>query len=91
MFFWSAPRTKWFSLKAHSCAERAALLGNVICRKLPVDEDFRLRGETLREAIIKDKEAGLIPFYVLATLGTTSVCSFDNISELGPVCKFNVS
>lgn len=26
---------------------------------------------------------GLIPFYVEATLGTTSCCSFDNLAEIG--------
>jgi glutamate/tyrosine decarboxylase-like PLP-dependent enzyme len=25
-------------------------------------------------------------FQVCATLGTTAVCSFDNLSELGPIC-----
>ena len=30
---------------------------------------------------------GLIPFYVAATLGTTAVCSFDNLQELGLVCE----
>jgi hypothetical protein len=25
---------------------------------------------------------------VCATLGTTSICSFDNILELGPICKY---
>ncbi len=30
---------------------------------------------------------GLIPFYVSATLGTTAVCSFDNLQELGLVCE----
>ena len=32
---------------------------------------------------------GLIPFYVSTTLGTTSVCSFDMLSEVGPVCAEN--
>lgn len=26
-------------------------------------------------------------FQCVATLGTTSVCSFDKLNELGPVCK----
>ena len=30
---------------------------------------------------------GLITFYVAATLGTTAVCSFDNLQELGLVCE----
>jgi len=28
-------------------------------------------------------------FQVCATLGTTGACSFDNLQELGPICKCN--
>jgi hypothetical protein len=31
---------------------------------VPSDEKLRLRGGSLRQAIAKDKENGLIPFYV---------------------------
>ena len=34
-----------------------------------------------------DKANGLVPFFVSTTLGTTSCCSFDQISEIGPVCE----
>lgn len=34
-----------------------------------------------------DKAKGLVPFFVSTTLGTTSCCSFDQISEIGPVCE----
>ena len=33
-------------------------------RLLPVDDSLSLRGETLQEAINKDREDGLLPFYV---------------------------
>lgn len=46
-----------------------------------------LRGKTLYEAIERDRKAGLIPCYVVATLGTTGTCAFDNIEELGKVCN----
>jgi len=41
----------------------------------------------LEAAIKEDRKKGLKPFCVIATLGTTSCCSFDNILELGPVCQ----
>lgn len=75
------------SAQAHSSVERAALIGAVKVRLLETDEKFSLRGETLQRAIEKDREAGLIPFFLCATLGTTSVCSFDNVLELGTVCE----
>lgn len=30
----------------------------------------------------------LLPLQVVATLGTTSCCSFDNLLEVGPICKY---
>jgi len=75
------------SEQAHSSIERDALLASVICRKLPVDENYSLRGNTLSKAIEKDIEDGFIPFFVCGTLGTTSVCSYDNLMELGPICN----
>lgn len=50
--------------KAHSCVERACLLGAVKCRKLSIDAKFSLRGETLENEIEKDKKEGFFPFYV---------------------------
>ena len=67
--------------------ERAFLIGGVKCHQLPTDDKFRVTGDTLKKAIREDLEKGLIPFYVVATLGTTSVCSFDLLKEIGPVCK----
>lgn len=35
----------------------------------------------------EDEAMGLIPFFVSTTLGTTSCCSFDNLPEIGPICR----
>lgn len=77
------------SEQAHSSVERAGLLGGIKFRLLPINESYQLCGDTLETAIEKDKEDGLIPFYVVATLGTTSICSFDKLDEIGPICKEN--
>lgn len=50
--------------QSHSSVERAGLLGGVKLRSLSVDDDYKLRGETLERAIKEDRENGLIPFYV---------------------------
>lgn len=52
-----------------------------------MDDKCSLRGETLRKAIQEDQEKGLIPCYVITTLGTTGTCAFDNLDEIGPICK----
>lgn len=69
--------------------EKAALIAMVKLRILETDSNFRLRGDTLQAAISEDRNLGLIPFFVSTTLGTTSCCSFDVLSEIGPVCTRN--
>jgi len=54
---------------------------------LPCDEEGRLTGKTLRDAVVQDRNAGLIPCYVIATLGTTPTCAFDDLESLGVVCQ----
>ena len=58
-------------------------------RLLEPDQDLSLRGQTLAKAIEEDKAKGLVPFFVVATLGTTNCCSYDNATELGEVCDKN--
>ncbi|XP_021049754.1 histidine decarboxylase isoform X2 [Mus pahari] len=72
--------------QAHSSVEKAGLISLVKIRFLPVDDNFSLRGEALQKAIEEDKQRGLAPVFVCATLGTTGVCAFDRLSELGPIC-----
>ncbi|KAM8974316.1 histidine decarboxylase [Pelodytes ibericus] len=72
--------------QAHSSVEKAGLISLVKIRFLPVGENFSLRGETLKAAVEEDRKRGLVPVFVCATLGTTGVCAFDSLAELGPVC-----
>ncbi|XP_076320500.1 tyrosine decarboxylase-like [Tachypleus tridentatus] len=75
------------SKEAHSSMEKAAMIGFVKLRILETDDRFQLRGTTLAKAMEEDRAMGLIPFFVMATLGTTSCCSFDPLYEIGPVCQ----
>ncbi|XP_045545601.1 histidine decarboxylase [Salmo salar] len=72
--------------QAHSSVEKAGLISLVKIRFLPPDDHFSLRGDTLKQAIQEDRRRGLVPVMLCATLGTTGVCAFDDLSELGPVC-----
>nr|CAD7445948.1 unnamed protein product [Timema bartmani] len=74
------------STEAHSCVEKAANICLVRLHILEPDGDCTLRGETLREAMEEDEKKGLFPFFVSATVGTTSSCAFDNLKEMGTVC-----
>uniref|UniRef100_A0A3Q3X8F1 Histidine decarboxylase n=1 Tax=Mola mola TaxID=94237 RepID=A0A3Q3X8F1_MOLML len=72
--------------QVHSSFKKAGLISLIKIRFLPTDEQFSLRGDALKKAIQEDKKKGLVPLFLCATLGTTGVCAFDNLSELGPVC-----
>lgn len=50
--------------QAHSSVEKAALIGLVKMRYIESDENLSMRGDRLQQAIRKDKERGLIPFWV---------------------------
>lgn len=54
-------------------------------RSVPADENNQMRGGTLEKMIRKDIADGLIPFYIVATLGTTNSCAFDRLDEIGVV------
>ena len=58
-----------FSLfgQAHSCVEKAGLVGLIRIRELDTDSNFSLRGDTLTKAIEDDRKQGLVPFYVSST------------------------
>ncbi|XP_031791875.1 aromatic-L-amino-acid decarboxylase isoform X8 [Piliocolobus tephrosceles] len=71
--------------QAHSSVERAGLIGGVKLKAIPSDGNFAMRASALQEALKRDRAAGLIPFFVVATLGTTTCCSFDNLLEVGPI------
>ncbi|XP_034107848.1 histidine decarboxylase isoform X2 [Drosophila albomicans] len=73
--------------QAHSSVEKAALIGLVRMRYIEADEQLAMRGKLLREAIDDDIKQGLVPFWVCATLGSTGSCSFDNLDEVGVVCR----
>ena len=49
-------------------------------------DKFALRGEALRKAIDRDAAEGFVPFFVIATVGTTSTGAVDYIAEIGEVC-----
>ncbi|EPQ18065.1 Aromatic-L-amino-acid decarboxylase, partial [Myotis brandtii] len=76
------------SPQAHCSVERAALIGGVKFKAIPSDGKFAMRASALQEALQQDKAAGLVPFFVVATLGTTPCCSFDRLSEVGPLCNW---
>jgi aromatic-L-amino-acid decarboxylase len=78
------------SNQAHSSIEKAAMvagigMGNV--RLLDVDERFAMRPEALDRQIQQDRQSGLVPFFVSATVGTTSSNALDPLPAIGAICR----
>ena len=77
------------SEQAHSSIDKAVMtlgLGHDALARIPVDADFRMRPEALREAIAGDRAQGVTPLAVVATVGTTSTTSVDPVGPIGRLC-----
>jgi len=86
-----APRGRFYaSDQAHSSIDKAAItlgFGREGVRRVASDAEFRLRPDALREAIQEDREAGILPLGVIATLGTTSTTSVDPVEEMAAIAR----
>jgi aromatic-L-amino-acid decarboxylase len=81
----SAGWVMYTSEHAHSSVEKGALslgLGQEHVRKVPVDSEFRMDPAALERMIATDRAAGLRPFCVVSTVGTTSVASIDPVARV---------
>lgn len=71
--------------QAHHCVLKAAKLAGIMpdrVRALPSDERYRLPVDELREAVARDRSAGLIPFCVVSTAGTTNTGAVDPLDAI---------
>jgi aromatic-L-amino-acid decarboxylase len=77
------------SEQSHSSIEKSVItlgLGQRSLRKIPTDAEFRMDASALARAIEEDKQAGLRPCCVVATVGTTSTTSIDPVEQIADVC-----
>lgn len=80
------------STQTHSSVEKGVKTAGIGCenlRPIAVDENFALRADTLGRQIEADQKSGFMPFFVCATVGTTSSCAVDPVREIGRVCREN--
>ena len=78
------------STQAHSSIEKGvkiAGLGRTRLRLVEVDDAFAMRPEALARRIREDRQAGLLPCFVCATVGTTSSHAIDPLPEIGRICR----
>ena len=82
--------TLYTSEEAHSSIEKGAIsigIGQQHVRKIPVDGEFRMRPEALAQSVAADLAAGLRPFCVVATVGTTSTTSIDPVPAIADIAE----
>ncbi len=75
----------YISDQAHSSSEKGLLIAGIKrhnIRKIATTNTFEISTKALQQAVQKDLADGLTPFFVLATLGTTSSGAFDNLIDI---------
>ncbi|EPS58074.1 hypothetical protein M569_16742, partial [Genlisea aurea] len=78
----------------HSSVLKACKIAGILvehCRVIETDSstEYALSPRALTEAISKDIASGLIPFFLTATVGTTSSTAVDPLPELAKISKSN--
>jgi aromatic-L-amino-acid decarboxylase len=82
------PLRVYGSLEAHSSIEKACMtlgLGRESLVRLPVNDRYELRPDTLDAAIAADRAAGRRPIAIVATIGSTSSTSIDPVAAMADI------
>lgn len=86
----AAPLVLYTSEHANLSIDRAALGAGIArgyIRHIAADDAFRMRPDALSASIEADLAAGLKPFCVVPTLGTTSSSSLDPLPEIAAIAR----
>lgn len=89
MYGAEARLTIYASDEVHSWAQKAVELfgmGHASLRRVPVDKDFRMRVDALRDMIDADRLLGLRPICVIGTTGTVNSGATDDLKALADLC-----
>jgi glutamate/tyrosine decarboxylase-like PLP-dependent enzyme len=81
--------TLYGSEEMHVCIQKCAEvlgIGDEGLRRIPVDNDYRIRVPALEEAIREDKKNRLQPFCVVGNAGTVNTGSFDDLDAVADLC-----
>ena len=73
------------STETHSCIGKAMEiigLGSDSLRKIPVNSDYRINVEALKDKIKEDKAQGYLPFCIIGNVGTVNTGAIDPLNEL---------
>lgn len=82
----------YLSPQVHHCIHKALRiigLEDIVIRELELDDHHRINADLLRKHIDVDKHAGLNPFMVIASAGTTDTGAVDPLNEIGGYCTIS--
>ncbi|KAJ2022343.1 hypothetical protein IWW57_004561, partial [Coemansia sp. S610] len=77
----------YFSDQTHSAGQKAANIIGCKTHMIATDDGLRLTKQALQAAIAADKAAGLIPFFVCGTFGTTNTAAIDDLPGIAEVAE----
>ena len=81
--------TVYASTEIHSCNQKAVEtlgLGSAGLRKVAVNDDYTINLEALEKQVRQDREAGMLPFCVIATAGTINTGAVDDMNAIADFC-----
>ncbi len=85
----SQPLALYASVEVHAVIDRAADMigiGMDNVRKIPVNDDFRMRTDELRAAIERDVTGGILPVAVVGSAGTVNTGAVDPFEVIADIC-----
>lgn len=73
----------------HSIAKAVHIsgLGTAVQHTIPTDSHYRMDPDALEQTILQDKQAGLRPWLVIASAGTTNVGAVDPLTAVGNIAQ----
>ena len=77
--------TLYVSTQAHHAIVKTAKLAGIAAdrvRSIPVDGDYRMKVDAIAAAIAADRQAGLRPFFVASSAGTTNTGAVDPLDAI---------
>ncbi len=84
------PLRIYTSTETHTWVQKAADLaglGTDAIRWIPTDDSLRMRVDALEEALVRDREAGVLPMMVAATAGSVSTGTVDPLDAIADLCE----
>lgn len=82
--------TAYTSSQAHSSVAKAMRIAGLAedrLRLVDVDTRYAMRPDALADAVRRDRASGLVPFFAVANVGTTSTTAIDPVPAVAEVCS----